>query len=389
MSDHSKSSGFYCPAFDGLRCLLLLSILEFHYGLGRVALEKIWWMSFALPCFFVLSGYLISHILYDYRERMSRGQTLKAFYVRRALRILPAFYAVLLVAHLVGGVPYLGWQLAYVFNFKLFALSDPFNRQAFYEFMGHVDFNGAHLWSMAVEEQFYVLYPLFVLLLPRRSQGWLLALGIAVSAALRLYLLDQHPHTCYGVLTPVAGEFILWGCLVAWLESRDLLKGWNGTTCFYAGLAFFALLVVTQGDVENFLFAQWKPPANMTFFGLALALVVFGLRHSPDQWYSRLLMQRPLRAVGKIAYGAYLLHPFLNPMVDAVLVLLPWLAMIPGMPRALLGPVFAIGAAALMWVSFEGPLNRLRDRVSPLPQNRASEAEANSGNRSGEPTLPQ
>lgn len=366
--------------------MLLLSILEFHYGLGRVALEKIWWMSFALPCFFVLSGYLISHILYDYRERMSRGQTLKAFYVRRALRILPAFYAVLLGAHLVGGVPYLGWQLAYVFNFKLFALSDPFNRQAFYEFMGHVDFNGAHLWSMAVEEQFYVLYPLFVLLLPRRSQGWLLALGIAASAACRLYLIDQHPHTCYGVLTPVAGEFILWGCLVAWLESRDLLKGWSPTTCFYSGLVFFALLVVTQGDVENFLFAQWKPPANMTFFGLALALVVFGLRHSDDQWYCRLLVQRPLRAVGKIAYGAYLLHPFLNPVVDAVLAVLPWLAVIPGMPRALLGPVFAIGAAALMWVSFEGPLNRMRDRVSPLPQNRASELEAKSGNRSGEPT---
>ena len=206
MSDDAKSSGFYCPAFDGLRCLLLLSILEFHYGLGRVALEKIWWMSFALPCFFVLSGYLISHILYDYRDRMSRGQTLKAFYVRRALRILPAFYAVLLAAHLVGTVPYLGWQAAYVFNFKLFALSNPFHRQAFYEFMGHVDFNGAHLWSMAVEEQFYLLYPLFVLTMPRRLQGLLLGVGIAASAGLRLYLIDQHPHTCYGVLTPVAGE---------------------------------------------------------------------------------------------------------------------------------------------------------------------------------------
>lgn len=355
-----ESSGFYCPAYDGLRCVGLLVVLEAHYLVERVAIEKIWFMSFAVPTFFVLSGFLISHILFRY-QGTSPAQALKVFYIRRALRILPAFYAVLLVATLAGGVPYLGWQAAYLINFKMFSLSalDP---AAFRDFMAFGDLNGEHLWTVAVEEQFYLLFPLFVFFTAPRWRTGLLAGGIVLSIALRLWFLSQQPRTCYGVLTPVAGEFILWGCLLAWMDHRNKLRLLRTPEAMYSSLALLGLLFYVESDVARYIWGQWRPAANQTLFAVPLAVFVMALKYSPQSWLARALSWKPARWIGKISYSGYLVHLFLNPVVDALLEAWPPLVVFPTCPRAVLGPIITIAVAALMWVSFEGPLNRLKVR---------------------------
>ncbi|MBS2040393.1 acyltransferase [bacterium] len=328
--------------------MLLLAVLEFHYCVHSVPIQKIWFLSFALPCFFVLSGFLITRLLLH-------DSHLKRFYIRRGLRIFPVYYAVVLTAWAVYRIPYLFWHLTYLFNFKLFAASAGPPGPEVATFMAHWDTNGLHLWSMGVEEQFYLLYPLIWWMTPQAYRISLLCLALVASIAFRSWISASYPSADYGALLPVAGEYLIWGCLAAQIEQKPLSwlrSAWLAPACILG----LVLLACTEVGLERYWLGQMTPPPRQSLYALCLTGLILSLAHRPWRWLS----WKPLTRLGKISYGTYLVHPFLNPLVDRILSHFPWLSPTPAAPRALVGPLLSLLVAGALWISFEGRLNRWR-----------------------------
>ena len=160
------------PQLDGIRCLAVMSVLICHFGAeGRFGL--------GVFAFFVLSGFLITGILLRLRDESPTVAATGRFYLRRALRIFPLYYAVLAVGTMIGipGVfDRLPWHLTYTSNFGRAFLRDGFGA-------------GGHFWSLAVEEQFYLLWPWLVLFLPRRWLAPTILMGIATGVVSRTVLM--------------------------------------------------------------------------------------------------------------------------------------------------------------------------------------------------------
>jgi peptidoglycan/LPS O-acetylase OafA/YrhL len=178
------------PALDELRAVAVLMVFAFHsYVLveNPLAPAPAWYGALfrslwsGVDLFFVLSGFLISGILLDTREQPGM---LKTFYLRRTLRIFPLYYATLLLWFVLlrplwspsGQFQAMeaaqGWFWSYSFNIRA-ALYGPI--PSFFD----------HFWSLAVEEQFYLIWPLTILLLPKRALPWFLGFGVLLGPALR------------------------------------------------------------------------------------------------------------------------------------------------------------------------------------------------------------
>ena len=377
VAESRSEAGFHCPAYVGLRCWLLLLVMQGHYWFEHYPNSWIGNLSLTVPCFFALSGYLISHTLFRYELAASPGKAMLTFYLRRALRIFPVYYLVLLIVHAVQGIPYLLWHLTYTNNLNIFWLS-AFDLGAFREYLSYRDFNGIHLWSVCVEEQYYLLYPWMLLALSprRRTAGLWAALALCMGA--RWLCRHTCAHAFYGGLPLVAGEFILWGCLLAWMERCGRCNWLRSPWTLYGSLGL--VLWGLSRDHSYYLWSNWKPPLHQTYYAALIAVFVASLRHCPGSWLAQFLAFRPFQAVGTLSYSAYVLHLFLNPLIDRSLDWLPWLAVFPQCPRALAGPLWTLSLAALLWLVFERPIQSYRQaiRLSKYQSGMATGEEPNS-----------
>ena len=164
---------------DGIRCLAMILVIGIHFRL-------FWFGWVGLQLFFVLSGFLITRILIDHADETPRDYFLK-FYARRALRIFPAFYAFiiafLLISWLIDAAPrttqYWEYASTYIYNIVV-ALDNEKHRF----FIGH-------FWSLCVEEQFYLVWPLIIYFTPRRHLKPAM-IGIILLAPLCRYLTYYH-----------------------------------------------------------------------------------------------------------------------------------------------------------------------------------------------------
>jgi peptidoglycan/LPS O-acetylase OafA/YrhL len=151
------------PQLDALRAFAVLSVLAVHFVSHPPRwLEVVPWAACGVQLFFVLSGFLITGILLDSRNEVEAGASrfwmLRQFYTRRFLRIFPLYYAVVLVGWLIklpGFTETLGWNLSYLTNFYIL------QKGAWIEV-------ASHLWTLSVEEQFYLVWPWVVLFLPNK-----------------------------------------------------------------------------------------------------------------------------------------------------------------------------------------------------------------------------
>jgi peptidoglycan/LPS O-acetylase OafA/YrhL len=306
--------GAHHPALDGLRGVAVLMVLGFHFlhidgegGAGERALlsaSRAGWAGVDL--FFVLSGFLITGILIDARGTQAY---FRAFYARRVLRIFPLYYAYLAVLFLA--VPLLlpsldvkpetqGWLWTYLGN-VLFAREGGFQASPY----------TAHFWSLAVEEQFYLAWPLLVWVLPRRRLA-LACLGLVVGAfALRLGIhRTTFNATAAYVLTPARMDALALGALVA-IAARE--PAWwprvrRGAPWLLAGsAAAVAAVWVHQGGLFG-----GDPVVQVWAFGpLAAgfaALLVLAVDGDQTSRLSGTLRNRSLRGAGKYSYGLYVLH---------------------------------------------------------------------------------
>jgi peptidoglycan/LPS O-acetylase OafA/YrhL len=291
----------HVASLDGLRGVAVLLVVAFHYFPRGVAgplsaVASAGWMG--VDIFFVLSGYLITSILYEQR---SREHYFRNFYVRRVLRLFPLYYSLFLLALVLTPLLHIHWRPAhlgmmfYGANFVL-----PFDGSL--RWLG--PFNLFHLWSLAVEEQFYMLWPWLVgSTLSRETLRWVCVAGVVGAPLLRLAMLraDIQPWLIYQSL-PTRMDSLLIGALVA-LIPLPLLR-----TARVAGVAAFAVLGLVTWLGHSSYFLE-RPMQGLGYSALAFfsaALLVMSLYSATIT--NRVCSWKALRFYGKYSYGLYLLH---------------------------------------------------------------------------------
>lgn len=347
---------------DALRAIAVLGVLLSHFMYRYEAFAPAG--SLGVRLFFVLSGFLITGILLDSRDALARGAqglgfTLRQFYIRRFLRIFPLFYATLLVAW-VCDVPEvrasIGWHVTYLSN-VYFALTDAWHPPV------------SHLWSLAVEEQFYLVWPFLVLLAPARLLVPAIVVAIGMAPAFRWIGAEAGVREMVLHNMPISAlDSLGVGALLAVLPAaRPGLLGVAQRRGFAWGTIALLLLVLALHvpRLAAQLPLRWIRETRLveTVASLAFACVILGAARGWRGPMGRLLAWSPLTYVGRISYGVYVLHNF---MAHAV----PWLFRhlhLPypandGWERLLLLTAATLVAAACSWHFFEKPINDLKRR---------------------------
>lgn len=298
-TDHRPAH--YRSDIDGLRAIAVLLVLVFHFRLisgGDVGF-------IGVDIFFVISGYLITGILYADLE--SGRFSFSEFYIRRIRRLAPALFATLLLTVVLGA-----WLL-FPANFEELArqvLSAQFYVSNFY-YWKNVSYFGLsaqaapllHSWSLAEEEQFYLLYPVLVFVLHRfyRRHFWLALAGVgALSLLLSGVLSSIKPGFAFYLLPTRAWELILGGLAVPLTLHMGAWQARHGMAVAAASCALLvlALFTYTPGIPVPGLFALLPTLA-------AAGLIVSGAGNASTR---PLLGSRPMIAIGRISYPLYLVH---------------------------------------------------------------------------------
>ncbi len=306
-------SARYMPGLDGLRAIAVLAVIAYHLNLQ--------WAPGGLlgvTMFFVLSGYLITDILL---KQLGQNKTLdlKIFFYRRARRLLPAMFLMLAVVSLwlgfsdparlssLGGD--IGSALLYISNWYLI-----FHEVSYFESFGPASPFG-HLWSLAVEEQFYLIWPLLLAVLvrfiPQRGKLALVTLGMIIASALAMLLLYEPgadpSRVYYG--TDTRSFALLLGALLAivW-PSRKLSATISARSRYVidaigaAGLVVTLLMIATAGEYDPFLYQ-----GGMVLLSVATAATVAALAH-PASRLASLIGSKAFTWFGVRSYGIYLYH---------------------------------------------------------------------------------
>ncbi|SHN48043.1 acyltransferase family protein [Cryptosporangium aurantiacum] len=300
------------PALDGLRAVAVVVVLLFH---GGVSWLPGGWLG--VDAFFVLSGYLITTLLLAEHERTGSIR-LGAFWARRARRLLPALLTV--VATVLGCARWLvpPEELAALGPDALAALGYVANWRMLDRGDGYAVLTSApsplqHTWSLALEEQFYLLWPLLVVgalaLWSARALlvGTLVAAAASAGAMALLYVPDAEPaRAYYGSDTRAFG--LLAGCALALvLSARRYRPGhaarrrWSPAVLAAAGVLAAALLLLD--DVGPALYR-----GGLLLVVLAVAAVISDAEREPDGLTARLLSVPPLPRIGRVSYELYLWH---------------------------------------------------------------------------------
>jgi len=371
-----ENRAFY-PALDGLRAVAFLLVFLQHY-------QGLPWGWTGVDFFFVLSGFLITGILFDTRNDPHR---VRNFYIRRTLRIFPLYYGVMIVILLL--YPLLRWDInwhwlawpAYLGNYLRFlnpsVLIDgsPLQQLADFqpnatrpvntEFMLYL----GHFWSLCVEEQFYLFWPCLVFWIRnRRALLWICALTLPLCLALRIagqhhlpgWMLDE--EILYRA-TPFRLDALLLGGLLALLLrgplTARLLRCARLLSPLILIVVLYWLYAVCKNPGPTVQYPTWKFTYGLTLVDLIAALAIL-IAIQPGSLVYRALSLRPLRWLGRISYGAYVLHDIPHIVYFAFGV-----AFFPTQPVLATTAIALVATIFLSWLSFrffESPFLNLKER---------------------------
>jgi len=341
---HEGTPRGHMPQLDGLRALAALAVVYSHWLPAKYQLG-LPWGSMGVQLFFVISGFLITGILLQCRSHGDPIHSLKAFYARRALRIFPLYYAVLLLTFIldVKGVREMALShAAYLSNINMFLRGD---------------WNGftSHFWTLAVEEQFYLVWPPILLLIPTRrilSMVWLIIL-IGVGSMFLLPILV--PGNKLTHIFPTSN-------LAALGAGALLALARTGTVPTFAARCLWGtpiFLLVAFLRMLGFEGAALRPLKDLSFIAFATWLVGMASRGFTGR-FGTFLASPPLTYLGRISYGIYILHHLMTPAVGAMghWANIPWLH--HGLRMYLAKAALTFTAASLSWRFFESPLIGLK-----------------------------
>ncbi|WP_435011541.1 acyltransferase family protein [Tundrisphaera lichenicola] len=327
------------PQVDGLRFLAFLAVFVHH---ARPEICPWGWAG--VQFFFALSGFLITRILIR-GESGEIGSDLRRYYIRRTLRIFPLYYALVLFAAFISRGDDLGWFLTFTYNVRVYLTGD-------------WDMVMGHFWTLCVEEQFYLLYPLALLFTPARRRVALIVGLIAATKGFQIYAHHRMTMPWARLLLPYCGEDLLWGCLAGMIELRTRPGRVEGPACFVAGWPIL-VLAWTLHERRLPMPSAFQEVGSVSLFGIGSALVVFGAWRSEGRWFVRPLAIAPMAYLGRISYGLYAFH--LPVIRGGWLYGVPYAYLIPRPYGAL---ALTIILAVLSWHLYEGPINRMKDRLA-------------------------
>lgn len=304
----------YWPALDGLRALAVAAVIFYHGGQDWAAGGFL-----GVDAFFVLSGFLITSLLV---REWSRSGTIHfgAFWVRRARRLLPALFLVLIGIVVFAAVLVAPSDLRRIRADSISSIAYVANWRFVFSGQSYFDQFGApsplrHLWSLSIEEQFYLVWPVVVFLTLRVSQGSLrvllsmiavLATASVVTMAL-LYRPDTDPSRVY-YGTDTRAQSILVGAAVAVLIARfGGPRSRAATIAMRTACALGALYTLwawTTLDDRS----DWLYRGGLTVGAISVAAVIASVVQRDPGMVGRVLSLQPLRWVGQISYGLYLWH---------------------------------------------------------------------------------
>lgn len=389
VSDHMESEQYvvpessktpFYPALDGLRTLAVALVFGVHLLPHYVPFG---WMG--VQVFFVLSGFLITGILYDTRNNAHR---FRDFYVRRSLRIFPLYYAVLLLLLVVvglthGSVPHL-FSLSFVYlqNFWWLLGAGSFS-DSVVAGSGMVVAAVGHFWSLAVEEQFYLVWPVLVFAIKDRGRLMklcfaLIGLRMLLAAYWQTHVSSQwlHDGLVYRMLPTQCDGFLMGGLLALTLRGRHAPRlltragpiGAAGVCVFAAGLGIvYHWHIFTRTPVSDYT-SGFQAVFGLPLCNLAsLCLLLAVLR--PGTWAYKLCNVDPLRSLGKISYGLYLFHLPILALCQSCLQ--RYGAQAQSVPhffllRALVVSLVTVGISYGSFRFFESPFLLLKNRFSSI-----------------------
>jgi peptidoglycan/LPS O-acetylase OafA/YrhL len=308
--------GVHLPALDGIRGLAILMVMVFHVtqflailhveipfeGLRLLLLGQS-----GVDLFFVLSGFLITGILLDTRDAPGR---FRKFYGRRTLRICPLYYGVIL----------LGMFITFVTTGGIFR-SDGIGWTWLATYLGNVpptlgvkDAYFGHFWSLAVEEQFYLVWPTIIYLLPVRYSFAISAAMVVAGPCGRLAFEEAGLSSFYP--TPCRTDALGIGAVLAFCLRNSALKardrrlhalGWITSLAAMAGCVPVMGSIIFGGHE-----IAWVRILKFSAFAWVYAILIANATYCVStSWLSRVLNFRFLRLAGKYSYAMYVFHPFI------------------------------------------------------------------------------
>lgn len=301
----------YLKQLDVLRAVAVILVI-IHHWIPPVSLSnKLQLGAIGVDIFFVLSGFLITRILFQYRiesdlSGMNKKSVLKIFYIRRTLRIFPIYYLVILI--LLFFNKYTGTNIASAFPFFLTYTSN------FYFFKIQAwDGMISHLWSLAVEEQFYLIWPLLILFINKKYYLPVIVSFILIGVLSQYYLrnIDMSNY-----LTFTCFDAFGIGALLAW----KLTFNNENLNLFYKRLNFLfitALFIFIIGIKTNLDFFV---PFRLLHSIIALWVISSIIIKQDSIFFNNALFNNKiLISIGKISYGLYLYHNFI-PKLNSIFI---------------------------------------------------------------------
>ncbi len=293
----------YNPQLYGLRFIAIFFVLCYHWIPSLHHSKLVGSFSWLINFFFVLSSYLITRILISAKEKgaaagATKGRVMWVFLIRRTIRIFPPYYLYLLlllviprVGSEVASSP--GWYFSYLANYHIFQLQ---------EFSSVT----AHIWTLAVEEQFYFIWPFIILFVPQRNLLKIFLFIIVASVAVRAAFYQPLVGISMKILTQYCADAFAVGSIMAYKYTLATEKEKLAITKWfkmgmYISIPVSLFFVFSESDYMAFIFSR-------LLFSVVSYAVIEGAVKLYQNFFGKFLQHKAVVYIGRISYGIYLYH---------------------------------------------------------------------------------
>lgn len=364
--------GHYYPELDGIRSIAILLVIFFHgriIAMPQTFAEKIYYALvetgwIGVDLFFVLSGFLITGILLD---TFKQKDYFRNFYLRRILRIFPLYYAVLILFTVLS----------------LFGLLTSFDQKSvigqisywlyLQNWLSLLDISPtktiSHFWSLAIEEQFYLIWPALVLFSARRNAVGKLCLTTIILAFIVRAIFVSYDQLAYFFTFSRMDTLALGAAIAFLLRKYGSLNSFRPAALILAAISAVIVVIVTitqrgfYGHDPEVLLYGLLPLA--IFFA---SFLVIALTASEQGLLKQALRSPWLRTIGTISYGVYIFHWPIAVLLQGIWPVINnfWINQLG------FTAVIAVSSITVAWFSyqyFEKPFLRLKDKIAPVQKN--------------------
>lgn len=309
----------YYKQLDGLRAIAVIGVMIAHWLETKIQIDLLKNIPYGsgVTLFFVLSGFLITKIIIGFKEKnkalgKSNFHSVKAFYVRRSLRIFPIYYLTIFLAFIYGikGVSELWpWLVTYTTNIYMVLNG---------KYVGTF----THFWSLAVEEQFYLFWVFVVIYIPKKHLRKTILITIALSLLLLYYFKFHTQYWLAEILVICSMHTLGIGALIAYYVKYDNLKINNlnlsniKTLLLFLFVFYVIVFIYRKPDDLYLLFKHFKNPILTLIYGI---VVLIAIKDGFKGIVKHILENKIMVYIGRISYGLYIYHLFMMPIYFRVI----------------------------------------------------------------------